>query len=340
MASNQKGVHLTKTKTSSKLLNLIRQNKSFLIVGHINPEGDAIGSVLALSLGLKKMGKNIYPLSKDGVPEILKFLPSSRTIKQTPPKKEVDVLCIVDCNTLERTGFKELKAKHTVIIDHHIQPDDADTSGPERKVAASVIDPGAAATGMLIYKLLSALKISIDKNIAANLYTALLVDTGGFRYSNTSPEALKTACHLIQAGARPWNIAKELYESIPFKSMKLLGLSLSTLDKEDGIAWITADRNMFKNTGTTYEDSEDFVDFPRKVKDIEVAVFFREDDKNVFKLSLRSKGRVNVEKIAKSFGGGGHFAAAGCKIKGTLPEVQEKVFKAVKKSINEIKNQK
>jgi phosphoesterase RecJ-like protein len=115
--------------------------------------------------------------------------------------------------------------------------------------------------------------------------------------------------------------------------MKLLGLSLSTLDTKDGIAWINTTADMYKQTGTTYEDSEDFVDFPRKVKDIEVAVFFREDDKNVFKLSLRSKGRINVEKIAKSFGGGGHFAAAGCRIKGTLHEVQKKVFAEVRKAI-------
>lgn len=321
-------------KISTKLLNVIRQNKSFLIVGHINPEGDAIGSISALALGLRQMGKkDICVLSKDGVPEILKFLPSSGLIKKKAPKKEFDVLCIVDCNTLERTGFKELKAKHTVIIDHHIPPDDADKSELYRNLAASVIDPGAAAAGILIYKLLSALKISIDKDMAANLYTALLVDTGGFRYSNTSPEALKIACHLIQAGAKPWNLAKELYESIPFKSMKLLGLSLATLDKKDGIAWINTTEDMFRKTGTTAEDSEDFVDFPRKVRDTEVAVFFREDDNNVFKLSLRSKGKVNVEKIAKSFGGGGHFAAAGCKIKGNLHEVQKKVFAAVRKAM-------
>lgn len=330
-----------KTKISSKLLNIIRQNKSFLIVCHINPEGDAIGSISALALGLKNMGKkDICVLSKDGVPEILKFLPASGLIKQKAPKKDYDVLCILDCNTLERTGFKDLKAKKTIIIDHHIPPDNADKSELYMSLSASHIDPGAAATGILIYKLLNALKVTIDRKIATNLYTALLVDTGGFRYSNTSPEALKIACHLVQAGAKPWDIAKEIYESIPYKSMKLMGLSLATLDSRDGIAWITANKEMFENTATTAEDSEDFVDFPRKVKGIEVAVFFREDEKNVFKLSLRSKGKVNVEKIAKNFGGGGHFAAAGCKIQGTLQEVQKKVFKAVKKSINEIKNQK
>jgi phosphoesterase RecJ-like protein len=329
---------LTKTKISSNLLNVIRRNKSFLIVCHINPEGDAIGSMLALALGLKHMGKkDICVLSKDGVPETLKFLPSSRRIKQKAPKKEYDVLCILDCNTVERTGFNYLKARNTIIIDHHIAPDNAEKSELYRSLSASHIDPGAAATGILIYKLLNALKITVGKDIAENLYTALLVDTGGFRYSNTSPEALKIACHLVQAGARPWDISKEIYESVPYKSMKLMGLSLATLDSRDGIAWITAKKEMFMSTATTAEDSEDFVDLPRKVKGVEVAVFFREDEKNVFKLSLRSKGRVNVEKIARHFGGGGHFAAAGCRIRGPLKEVQKRVFSEVRKAIKETK---
>ncbi|MBI5408581.1 MAG: bifunctional oligoribonuclease/PAP phosphatase NrnA [Nitrospirae bacterium] len=325
-------------KISSKLLNVIRQNGSFLIAGHINPEGDAIGSILALALGLKKIGKkDVYLLSRDGVPEILKFLPSAKLIKNSPPKKIYDVLMIVDCNVPERTGFKDLTGKNTVVIDHHIPPGDSDSAEFYRSLAASFIDPHAAASGVLIYKLLTALKIPIDKNIAVNLYTAILVDTGGFRYSNTSPESLQTACHLVEAGARPWSITKEIFENIPYKSMKLLGLSLATLDKKDGIAWMTTTADMFKKTGATSEDSEDFVDFPRKVKDIEAAAFFREDGDNTFKISLRSKGRVNVEKIAKSFGGGGHFAAAGCKVKGTLKEVQEKVFSAVRAAIKNAK---
>jgi phosphoesterase RecJ-like protein len=321
-------------KISSKLLSIIRQNKSFLIVCHINPEGDAIGSILALALGLKRLGKkDICVLSKDGVPETLKFLPSSRLIKQTPPKRAFDVLCIVDCNTLERTGFKDLKARNTIIIDHHILPDDADKSELYRKLSASVIDSGAAAAGMLIYNLLIALKIPIDKNMAANLYTALLVDTGGFHYSNVSPESLNIASHLVEAGAKPWDITKELYESVPYKRMELLGLSLSTIGNDGAAAWMSTTADMFKKTGTTAEDTEDFVEYPRKIKGIKAAVFFREDKSGFIKISLRSKGKVNVERIAKSFGGGGHAAAAGCRINGTLQEVQNKVFKAIRKEL-------
>jgi len=325
---------LTTTKVSSELLNLIRRNSSFLIVGHINPEADSLGSSLALALGLRKMGKrDICVLSRDPVPENLRFLPSSKKVKLKPPRREFDVLFIVDCNDPERTGFKGLRAAKTAVIDHHVLPAGAGKSGFYRSLSASLIDPDAAATGVLVYKVLTALGIPIDKNMAENLYAAILVDTGGFRYSNSSPESLKIASSLVEAGAKPWDITKDVYESIPFRSMKLLGLSLSTLEKKDGVAWITTTRAMFRKAGATAEDSEDFVDYPRKVKGIDVAVFFRQDGMKSFKISLRSKGRVNVQKIAKRFNGGGHVAAAGCTVNGTLKEVQEKVLKAVRAAL-------
>jgi len=323
-------------KISSKLLNLIKQNTSFLIVGHINPEADSIGSSLALSLGLRKLGKkDICVLSRDPVPETLRFLPSSKTVRQKPPAREFDVVFLVDCNEVKRTGFDGFRAKKTAVIDHHVLPANSTTSEFYTSLSASLIDPCAAAAGLLVYRVLTSLRVPIDKNIATNLYTAILTDTGGFRYSNASAESLKTAAHLVEAGAKPWDISKEVYESIPFKSMKLLGLSLATIETKDGIAWINATKHMFEKTGTTSEDSEDFVDFPRKIKDTQVAVFFRQDGSHTYKLSLRSKGRVNVQKIARRFGGGGHVAAAGCKINGTLKEVQDKVFRAVRKAIKE-----
>lgn len=323
-------------KTSSKLVNVIRSSTSFLIAGHINPEGDSIGSSLALALGLKKMGKkNITVISRDPVPGVLRFLPSAGLIRQKPPRKAYDLLIIVDCNMMERTGFDTLPAKNVAIVDHHVLPASAAGSAFQKSVTARVIVPDAAAAGVLIYKLLSDLKVTLDKKIATNLYTALLVDTGGFRYSNTSPEALRIACHLVEAGARPWDIAKEVYESIPYKSLSLLGRSLATISKKGDIAWMTSTQDMFAKTGTTAEDAEDFVDYPRKVKGTKVAVYFRQDGGKTFKLSLRSKGNVDVQKIAKGFGGGGHKAAAGCKVNGTLEEVQTKVFAAVRKAIRE-----
>ena len=322
-------------KISSNLLNLIKQNKSFLIAGHINPEGDSIGSCLALALGIKKMGnKTVSVLSKDPVPENLKFLPSAKTVRQTPPRRKFDVVFLVDCNTPARTGFENFNAKKTAVIDHHVLSA-AERSWFSKEVSASLVDLKAAAAGLLVYKVLKALKVPINKQISTNLYTAILVDTGGFRYSNASPDSLSTAGLLVEAGASPWSISKELYENVPFRSMKLLGTSLSTLERKNGLAWITTTEEMFLDTGTTPEDCEDFVNFPRKIRDVEVAVFIRQVEKNSYKLSLRSKGKVDVQKIAKSFGGGGHVAAAGFQIDGTLKAVQSKVFSAVRKAIKE-----
>ncbi len=329
---------MTKTKISSDLLKLIKNNRSFLIVGHINPEGDSIGSSLALALGLKKIGKkNVCVVSSDPVPENLKFLPASGSVKQNIPRKKYDVAILVDCNHIDRTGFNSLNSVKTAVIDHHVLPDNAERSDFCKSVSASFIDPDAAAAGLLVYKVLSALNITFDKKIATNVYTALLVDTGGFRYSNASPEALIVASHMVESGAVPWNISKELYENIPFSAMKLQGLALATLEEKDGIAWITVTKAMFKKTGTTVEDCDEFVDLPRKIKGIKVAVFFRQDGRSSYKVSFRSKGKANVQKIAKSFGGGGHVAAAGCKVKGSLKEVQAKVFRAVSKELNEKK---
>ncbi len=317
------------TKISPELLKLIKENKNFLIVSHVSPEGDAIGSSLALALGLKKMGKSVYVLNKDSMPDIFRFLPSARLVTRKIPSREFDVLFIVDCPYLERTGLKNLRAKTTVVIDHHLVLVKGTT-----QQSINLIDPKASATGELIYKLLYSLDIPIDKAIATNLYTAILTDTGGFKYSNTTPESLKFASQLVEAGANPWEITKEVYEKFSFNRLRLLGLSFATIEKKGKIASITITMDMFKKTKTSIEDTENFVDFPRKIKDIEVAVLFREDGKNLYKISLRAKGKVNVAKIAQVFGGGGHASAAGCKLTGSLSEVKKKVFKAVRNAIN------
>jgi phosphoesterase RecJ-like protein len=327
------------TKISPKLLNLIKENRNFLIVSHINPEGDAIGSCVALSLGLQKIGKSVYILNRDPVPEIVKFLPHSGRVSQKVPSQKFDVVFIIDCVNMERTGFNNLRAEHVVIIDHHIPQSGNVESTASTPASINFIDPEASAAGELVYKLLYSLKIPIDRDIAVNLYTAIFTDTGGFRYSNTHPETLNIAARLIESGADPWQVTIEIYESSSYNRLKLLAQSLATLEKKDRIAWITITREMFKKTQTSAEDTENFVDYPRTIYGIEVSVLFREDKKNSYKISFRSKGNVNVEKIAKTFGGGGHANAAGCKVYGTLPEVKKKILNVVKKAmISQMKN--
>lgn len=314
-----------------KLLKLIKENKNFLIASHINPEGDAIGSSVALALGLKKLGKYVYILSKDPLPDIWRFLPRSDLINTKIPSMNFDVLFIIDCNTIERTGFsdrggKNLKVRTIAVIDHHL-------TFKKDKKHICWITPDASATGELIYRLLNALHVSIDEKIATNLYTAIFTDTGGFRYSNTSVESLRIASKLIEAGANTWEITKEVYENIPFNRLRLLTLTLSLLEKKGKLAWITVTQRMFKKTNTSAQDTENFVDYPRKIKGVEVGMLFREDGKNSYKVSLRSKGTVNVADIAKTFGGGGHASAAGCNLNGTLQEVKDKVLKDVRKAM-------
>jgi len=316
-----------------ELLRLIRENKKFLVVSHINPEGDSIGSSIALALGLKKIEKYAYNLSRDAVPEILRFLPSSNLFSRSVPSQEFDVMFLIDCSTLKRTGFKGLRAENTVVIDHHCPSKKSEIFWRPHTKYLSWVDPDASATGELIYKLLSTLRIPIDKEIATNLYTAIFTDTGGFRYANTTPESLNIASRLIKAGADPWEITKEVYESFPFNRLRLLGLCLKTLKRQGKLAWVTITREMYKKTNTLVEDIEGFVEYPRKIKGIEVAILFGEKKKGFYKVSLRGKGRVNVAEIAALFGGGGHHNAAGCEVKGSLEEVKRRVFMAVKKSV-------
>lgn len=320
-------------RVPERLLKLIKGSSDFLIVTHIKPEGDAIGSSLALALGLRTMGKRVYLVDRDPVPSFLKFLPASGLFRTQPPRRICDVLLLLDCSTLERTGFRNgLKANKIVIVDHHILKADV---VPMTQNALRYIHPEAASTGVLVYNILKRLGVPIDKRIATNLYTSILVDTGGFRYSNTEPICLKIASSLVEAGARPWEITKEIYEKVDLKSVRLLSLSLDTLKVKECVASMSVTKDMLRSTGTTSEDTEDFVNYPRSIDGVEVAIFFREEDSGFCKVSLRSKSNVNVEKIAGFFGGGGHAAAAGCRVRGSLKAVErivlQKVIKVVKK---------
>jgi phosphoesterase RecJ-like protein len=321
------------TRISSKLLRLIKENQRFLIVTHLNPEGDAIGSSLGLAMGLKKMGKAVYLLDRDPVPETLRFLPASELFRRKPPDDTPDVLILIDCNTIERTGFTSLKAGDTIIIDHHGPEQEVSRAVRSGKISGALISTTASATGELVYRLLLTLGVPIDKDIATNLYASIMVDTGGFKYSNTTSRSLRIASKLVEAGAEPWRIAREVYENIPYRAMRLLSLSFSTLQKKDGVAYITVTRDMFKRTGTTAQDTENFVEYARWISGVEVALLFREEDGGIIKVSLRSKGRIDVSEIARAFGGGGHAPAAGCRIKGTLESVRKRVLRLVSDAI-------
>ncbi len=308
------------------LLEALRKEGPFLIATHVDPDGDAIGSALALSAGLESIGKKTFVFSRDRVPKYYRFLAghekfSSRLKDVT---KGDPALILVDCNTPSRAAVEGYRFRKSIVIDHHETEKDF---GDIRW-----IDHKSAATGFMIYYLLKSLRIALTRDIAINLYTAISVDTGTFRYSNTSAEVLRVSAGLVEAGASPDLVAVNLYQSWDYKRFRLLVMALNTLEVKNRIAVIHVTRNMFKETSTSSEDTEHFSNFPRMIGSIKMAVLLRELDGGEWKASLRSRGEVNVARIAEKFGGGGHNNAAGFKIKADLNTVKKILFGAAGRS--------
>ncbi len=305
---------------------VLTEKDRFLIACHENPEGDAIGSELALALALRKMGKTATVLNADPVPGNLRFLPGAETVVSTEDGAGYDVAVVVDCGSPERTGRvgAELRKCPLMInIDHHR------TNGDRGDLA--LVDPDAAATGLLIHRVLTALRYDIDPDVAVNLYVAVLTDTGSFHYSSASPEAFEVAGDMIRRGVDPWGVAEQVYETQSAGRLRLLGRVLGSLEIASGgrVASIATTRTDLSEFAEGKDALEGFINYPRSIVGVEVAVSFREEERGGIRVSFRSKGRVDVSAVAARFGGGGHRNAAGCTVPGTLAEVRRKVTEAL-----------
>ncbi|OGW32057.1 MAG: hypothetical protein A3J81_03340 [Nitrospirae bacterium RIFOXYB2_FULL_43_5] len=310
-----------------KLLHFLKKENNFVIAAHISPDGDALGSSIALSMALESLGKKTIVYDKDPVPEFYKFLPGSErfTDSISNSKSKIQNLILIDCNDAERAGIEKLQFASSAVIDHH---ETARDFGDIRW-----IDPKSPATGLMIFYLIKELGVTVTKAIAANLYTAIAIDTGTFRYSNTTPAVLRVSAELIEAGAGPSYIAENLYETWTDGRFRLLQKVLNTLEIYNDIAITHVTLDMFRETGAAISDTETFPGFPRKLRSIKISALFREIENNHYKISLRSKGRdVNVAKIAEIFGGGGHSNAAGYKIRADFKAAKEALLKAVRET--------
>jgi len=309
-------------KIPKEIVSVLKKEKVFFIATHINPDGDAIGSALALSSALESLGKEVHVYNKDRVPEFYQFMPGYRRfktgLKNALTKKPV--LVLLDCNSPERAALEHYSFRRSVVIDHHETETDF---GDIRWVV-----PASAATGLMIFYLMKAMGVTLTRDMSTNLYTAIAVDTGTFRYSNTSSEVLKASAELIEAGANPAFTADCLYERWGINRFDLLVMTLHNLEIKNDIAVMYITEDMFQKTDTTPEDTENFANFPRMIQTVKIAAVFRDIGNGFWKVSLRSKGNVNVAKIAELYGGGGHKNAAGFKIKGSLKSVKEKFFRA------------
>ncbi len=314
-------------KIPRNILAALRREDTFLIAAHIDPDGDAIGSALALSSALESMGKKTFVFSRDPVPKYYGFLAGHDKFSSRGKEvmKEDPVLVLVDCNSPARAAVEGYHFRKSIVIDHHETEKDF---GEVRW-----IDHTSAATGVMIFYLLKALRVAITKEIAVHLYTAISVDTGTFRYSNTTADVLRISAELVKAGADPGSIAINLYESWHNNRFRLLVMALNTLEVRNRVAVIHITRSMFKKTHTRSEDTEHFSNFPRMIGSIKMAVLLRELGSGEWKASLRSRGEVNVARLAEKFGGGGHENAAGFKIKADLRTVKETLFGAAQRSL-------
>jgi bifunctional oligoribonuclease and PAP phosphatase NrnA len=310
-------------KIPPKLMSFLKEEEKFFIATHISPEADAIGSSLALSMALESLGKVTVVFDKDPVPKFCHFLPGyGKFTNVISPFLTSDfALILLDCNTLKRAGIKGLTFKYSVVIDHHQTEEDF---GDIKWVV-----PEAAATGMMIFYLIKKLGVNITRDMAINLYSAIAIDTGTFRYSNTTAEVLRIAAKLIEAGVSPAHISNNMYETWSQERFALLIMALNTLEVKGNIATTFVTREMYRKTGAVPEDTESFSALIRIMKDVEVSAFFREMDNNCWKVSLRSKGDINVALIASWFDGGGHKNAAGYVVKSDLESAKESLLKAL-----------
>ncbi|GFE58932.1 bifunctional oligoribonuclease/PAP phosphatase NrnA [Geobacter sp. AOG1] len=301
----------------------IAAGSNFLVTTHESPDGDAVGSSLALANYLRRLGKDVTVHYCDPVPDIYRFLPLADTVLSSIPDRDFDVCFVLDVGEFRRAG-KELagfkRISKFINIDHHLNC--------EEFGALNLIDSQACATGALIYRIMKAAGHEVDYDTALCIYTAIITDTGSFRYSNSNPEAFAISGEMIARGVNAWFIAEQLYESQPRQRLELLALSLATLEvsPRGDLAAIAVTLDMYEKTGTNAELTDGFVNYPRSIRGVEVAVFFREINPGFYKVGFRSKGKVDVSSLAANFGGGGHHNAAGCNMAGTLDEVKQTVF--------------
>jgi phosphoesterase RecJ-like protein len=312
-------------------VDLVRSHQRFLLTTHIRPDGDALGSMLAMADGLERLGKSVRMLVASAVAPRYHFLDPHRRIEHwLPPgdgRIDVDLAMVLDTSAWGQLGnfapvFKELKATK-VVVDHHRTQDDL---GAER-----FVDEKAEATGRLVYDARTALDVPLSPAAATYLYVALVMDTGWFRHSNTDGDTHRLVAKLIDAGARPDELYDLLFEQNSLGRLLLQSrvVARSQVLCDGRVAYVELHRDDYEATGSTPADSEDLVNFPRSIAGVEVGLFFAEQPRGGIKVSFRARGDVDVACVAEGFGGGGHRLAAGAVLAGTLDEVKTRVLAAV-----------
>lgn len=319
---------------ATELFEKIRPLNEVAVVSHIRPDGDAIGSTLALGLALQGMGKRVHMWNADGAPARYAFLQGAEQITRPPaalPKGVQAVIC-VDTGDLKRIGAAagELfaRAALTFNIDHH------ETNHHYAQV--NYVQGEAAACGCIIHHMLREWGLPITRAIAEALYAAISTDTGSFQYDSTTPDVLRTAAELIEAGVNVGEINRRIYQEIPLTALRVQQDVLTRMVIEEGgaISHYSITTAGKAALGLSMEDTKDLVDYIRVLAGVRVSIIFEEVEDGLIRMSLRSKDpRINVAELAASFGGGGHAMAAGIRMRGALADCREKVLTAIRAAV-------
>ena len=318
----------TARSTFEEIGRAFREHQGFAILSHVRPDGDALGSQLALALSLKQLGKDVRVWNEDGMLEKYSFLARAQLLTKPPSAAEdVDVAIALDTAIQNRLGtaFQAIRtAKIWVNIDHH-------PSNPGYGDLVYV-DPVAPATGQILFELIKSERLPFDGAIAENLYVAISTDTGSFQYPNTSARTFEIAAELVRAGVDVGRINQQVYENYPRRRVELLRELLRTMRFEDGgrVASFSLSLKTAAELGVLPEDNEGLIDHLRAIRGVVVAVFFEELTDGKVRVSMRSKSeKTDVCAICQKFGGGGHTLAAGARVRGSLAEVEQKILEAI-----------
>lgn len=317
--------------TAATIAEEIHRRHRFVVVSHARPDGDAVGSCMAMAFALEALGKEVRVVSSDTPPAPLRVFPGAAEIEVTTRVDDPgDAVIVMECGDLKRTGVQGLDAGFVINIDHH--------PGNTMYGAMNWFDLSAAACGEMVFDLVAALGVPLTFEIATHVYVAIVTDTGSFHYSNITPRTFEICRQCMEAGVNPPAVARSIFDSNHLGRLKLFGAVLSKMQLDDTgrIAFVYVDQQLARDCGGTYEDTEGLINLPLTVKDILAVVFFKENGPNDWRVSMRSKGDIDVNAIATQFGGGGHKNASGCGAKGTLSELTalfgEKVNEAIRKA--------
>jgi phosphoesterase RecJ-like protein len=329
---------MTLTATNSlartQIAEELRRRQRFVITSHARPDGDAIGSSLAMAFALQHLGKDVRVVSRDPAPPPLLVFPGVDRIEITGRVDDPgDAVIVMECGDLTRTGVEGLERGFVINIDHH--------PGNSMFGAVNWFDVSASACGEMVFDLIGELGVPLTFEIATHIYITIVTDTGSFHYSNITPKTFEICRLCAEAGVSPPAVARNIFDSNNLGRLKLFGAVLSRmeLDASGRIATLHVDDRLTRETGGTYEDTEGLINLPLTVKDIQASIFFKENGPEDWRISMRSKGAIDINAIAKEYGGGGHKNASGCSARGTLaglkPIFEQKITAAIEKAWTE-----